>query len=369
MTNQTTCTSQAVADLTTDQRNQGNVQATFRLVASDFGYDDYDVCGCEIHRAKVSHRIKINDIFNVYGPGSTKRGATWLGCIEKSVQSFLRECAEEAQAEIVQQGDVHKFAFGKWMHLFGPGSKETQCRIVIDLEQSKLISAQEWTGLKFEDVLSERLQDLSESVIGANDAHDDPSDWGLEVGDKLPDWAEQESTQGNVPQGHVHENYIKVAADSIAGLRKVDVFRVIAAVLKDNSDGVTRESLAAWIKSERADLTQEVIAVMVELTPQEELLTGDDAGEVTPGATSCEIREVMMQDIVGDYDVPEQVPEWSWVESNASFAHVQNGTSGVWEFVMNLSVVEMKDIPEKLRPVFSKAVADNIAYLIFHQGT
>lgn len=95
----------------------------------------------------------------------------------------------------------------------------------------------------------------------------------------------------------------------------------------------------------------------------------DDAREVLPGATSSEVLEVMMQDIVGDYDVPEQVPEWSWVESNASFAHVQNGTSGVWEFVLNLSCVEMDDVPEKLRPVISKAVADNIAYLIFHQGT
>lgn len=90
--------------------------------------------------------------------------------------------------------------------------------------------------------------------------------------------------------------------------------------------------------------------------------------EVLPGATSLEIREVMMQDIVGDYDVPEQVPEWKWVESNACFAHVQNGTSGIWEFGLNLAC-EMKDIPERLRPVILKAQADGMAYLMFHQGT
>ena len=101
MTNQMNTTEQAAAGLATVQRDQANVP-TFRLVASDFGYDDYDVGGCEIHRAKVSHRIKVNDIFNVYGPGSTKRGATWLGNIEKSVQAFLMECVEADQSEFLQ---------------------------------------------------------------------------------------------------------------------------------------------------------------------------------------------------------------------------------------------------------------------------
>ena len=101
MTNQMNTTEQAAAGLATVQRDQANVP-TFRLVASDFGYDDYDVGGCEIHRAKVSHRIKVNDIFNVYGPGSTKRGATWLGSIEKSVQAFLMECVEADQSEFLQ---------------------------------------------------------------------------------------------------------------------------------------------------------------------------------------------------------------------------------------------------------------------------
>ena len=87
------------------------------------------------------------------------------------------------------QPNAQKYAFGTWMHLFGPGSRETQCRILIDLELSKLIAAQEWTGLKYEDVQSERLADLADSVIGANDAHDTPEDWGLELSNELPHWA------------------------------------------------------------------------------------------------------------------------------------------------------------------------------------
>lgn len=96
--------------------------------------------------------------------------------------------------------------------------------------------------------------------------------------------------------------------------------------------------------------------------------TDDEGKEVLPGATKSEIREVMMQDIVGDYDVPESVPEWKWVEENASFAHVQNGVAdGIWEFILNLG--NMLAPPEKLKPVVEQAHKDGIAYLVFHQGT
>lgn len=90
--------------------------------------------------------------------------------------------------------------------------------------------------------------------------------------------------------------------------------------------------------------------------------------EVLPGASRQEITEVMMQDIVGDYDVPAEVPEWAWVERVASFAHVKNGESGVFEFVLNLGN-HWDDIPEKLLPVIQEARAQNKAYLIVHQGT
>ena len=90
--------------------------------------------------------------------------------------------------------------------------------------------------------------------------------------------------------------------------------------------------------------------------------------EVLPGATVSEIREVMMQDIVGEYEVPEQEPEWSWVERKASFVHAQNGKDGIWEFVLNMGI-DLEDAPDKLLNVIGKAREDGIAYLIFHQGT
>lgn len=90
--------------------------------------------------------------------------------------------------------------------------------------------------------------------------------------------------------------------------------------------------------------------------------------EVFPGATRAEIGQVMMQDVVGDYEVPENVPEWVWVEKAASFAHVRNGQSGVWEFVLNLSLA-FEDVPDSLKPVLESARQSHLSYLVFHQGT
>lgn len=77
---------------------------------------------------------------------------------------------------------MKKYAIGDWYHMFGPGRRETRCRIVIDLEQSKLVAAQEWTGLKFVDVLGDRLKDLAESVIEVNQAHAKVEEWAPDPG-------------------------------------------------------------------------------------------------------------------------------------------------------------------------------------------
>jgi hypothetical protein len=96
--------------------------------------------------------------------------------------------------------------------------------------------------------------------------------------------------------------------------------------------------------------------------------TADSSGEFFPGATKEEVASVMMQDIVGDYDIPATVPEWQWVQSVASFVHCRNGQGGVWEFVINLSLA-FENVPEKLEPVLRQARDANLSYLILHQGT
>lgn len=92
---------------------------------------------------------------------------------------------------------MNQYVTGEWPHLFGAGGKETRCRIAIDLVQSKLVAAQEWTGLKFEDVLGDRLKDIAESVIEVNNAHVDPDDWGLEPTEELPAWAGQQKVSNH----------------------------------------------------------------------------------------------------------------------------------------------------------------------------
>jgi hypothetical protein len=90
--------------------------------------------------------------------------------------------------------------------------------------------------------------------------------------------------------------------------------------------------------------------------------------EYFPGADIQEVGSVLMQEIVGDYDTLDEIPEWDWIEGKASFHHANNGEYGVWEFVMNLSN-DFGEIPLRLRPVFNQAKALNLAYLIFHEGT
>ena len=84
-----------------------------------------------------------------------------------------------------------KYATGEWNHLFGAGSQETRCRIVVDVDAAKVVAAQEWTGLKFEDVRGDRLADLDDSVINANEANNDPSEFDLAVSEALPNWAKR----------------------------------------------------------------------------------------------------------------------------------------------------------------------------------
>ena len=122
--------------------------------------------------------------------------------------------------------------------------------------------------------------------------------------------------------------------------------------------------------SENADLEQKLAVIthaqfLIEPCRSE----SQDMAEVFPGACIQEVGSVMMQDIVGHYEDPVTVPEWVWVMTNASFAHVQNGQpGGVWEYVLNLAR-DLGDVPDKLKPVMAEARAKGLAYVIFHQGT
>lgn len=84
--------------------------------------------------------------------------------------------------------------------------------------------------------------------------------------------------------------------------------------------------------------------------------------------TTEQIRSFNLLDIVGSYDDPEEIEECVWVQKNATYAHVSNGKSGLFEYILNMDV-NYENIPDKLQPLFANAKDNNVAYLVFHQGT
>ncbi|WP_241019529.1 hypothetical protein [Burkholderia sp. Ac-20345] len=78
---------------------------------------------------------------------------------------------------------------GNWNHLFGPGRAETQCRIVVDVANDKLVAAQAFDGLKWVDLSAAEKAHLAESVLEVNEVSDDPEVWGLSPIGSLPHWA------------------------------------------------------------------------------------------------------------------------------------------------------------------------------------
>lgn len=170
---------------------------------------------------------------------------------------------------------------------------------------------------------------------------------------------------------------VKAAANvSVDGTIDYDYFLALPALITDeleNSDceytyeqnGDEWEVISVRLSGERDSIgSLETEALAKEVV---ETLMGTD----TP--TTLPVLDICMPDIVGDYDVPEEVPEWEWVEEISSYGHKRNNQSGIWEFMVNLQAVDMDEscgaIPEKLKGVFEKAHSLNCGYILFHQGT
>lgn len=89
------------------------------------------------------------------------------------------------------------------------------------------------------------------------------------------------------------------------------------------------------------------------------------------GCSALAVLEVSMPDLFGDYDEPEKVAEWKWIEEHASFRHQGNGQiPGVWEHMVHCDRAESRkdSMPELLKPVFAHAKAAGAVWVLFHQG-
>ncbi|WP_186214559.1 hypothetical protein [Burkholderia gladioli] len=82
---------------------------------------------------------------------------------------------------------------GGWTHMFGPSRTETQCRIVIQPAEHKLVAAQAFDGLKWIDLTRAEMKDLSASLFDANNVDEDPQSFDLSAVTALPDWAQPQA--------------------------------------------------------------------------------------------------------------------------------------------------------------------------------
>lgn len=114
------------------------------------------------------------------------------------------------------------------------------------------------------------------------------------------------------------------------------------------------------------------IGYLITLVPAEENTEyniNDDINDEIFDGDIQSVASIMIQDLLDvEYDTPDEVAEWQWIQANASFNHVDNGKDGVFEFALNMSRT-FENIPKALLPVIEEAKVKNIAYLIFHQGT
>ena len=77
----------------------------------------------------------------------------------------------------------------------------------------------------------------------------------------------------------------------------------------------------------------------------------------------CDVTE-----FIPEYDVPDDIHEWKWIENISSYKHSDNGSAGVWEFIVHIDR-EFDYIPPILRPIITNAVRQDCTYILFHQGT
>jgi hypothetical protein len=84
------------------------------------------------------------------------------------------------------------------------------------------------------------------------------------------------------------------------------------------------------------------------------------------------IIEVNLVDVLNEYDVPDECPEWKWVEDNHRWAHKSNNAEpGVWEFMVNVDKHNpdlLKGVPAVLKPFFEEALRLDAPWIMFHQG-
>jgi hypothetical protein len=120
-----------------------------------------------------------------------------------------------------------------------------------------------------------------------------------------------------------------------------------------------KNNLSSAIENERLNCA---------LTPDDISADNVDVDLLNQESSTMSILDVNMTDIIGDYDTPDGIKEWQWIQKNACFSHRNNGKEGLWDFMVNISV-EHTNTPFNLLPVIISAIASGHSYILFNQGT
>ena len=88
---------------------------------------------------------------------------------------------------------------GHWRHQFSPYGEAQLCRILIDVAEPRVVSAQVMENGLPQDLGTTALEDLTAALV-AQDAHFHPTAWGLTECAMMPRWA-----TGTFSESQIHE--------------------------------------------------------------------------------------------------------------------------------------------------------------------
>lgn len=333
------------------------------LVTAANGYRDYDIRGlAKVKRACVHDNLKTGDIFNVYCEDGVKLGAHWRGTLDKSLAEFsASHPAYRILAAQTKHGiaGLHNWAIGAEC---GEGfavfvdDRQLGYRKTLALAQAhalEIIERMQADG-------DYRLNDKPPGFLPPEGAN---SDWAPQYDRwRHGGWYVVNVIYPGGAWGCVSNNYPDKKWRIVGDERRIEL---------GEAGDFTFRSRDAAARAERA-LANAPHAVEKSVG---EPSCNEDPAEMPTEHTDYfsdarveKIGSVMLQDLVGDYDTPDMVPEWKWIEAAASYRHARNGGAGIWEFVLNLSCT-FEDVPLKLQAVLLEAKRKHLAYLIIHQGT
>lgn len=107
------------------------------------------------------------------------------------------------------------------------------------------------------------------------------------------------------------------------------------------------------------------------LVPELDRLAQPNEAALEPHVCMLNIMEISLVSLLNDYDRPEEVEEWKWVEQHHAFAHTGNGDeAGTWEFMVHVdtALLGTDPIPPQLKPFFELANQQKAPWILFHQN-